>query len=539
MRVPTTSITYHRTLLAGLYFVIFAGCASVPSAPGPQRTDAATSLQAARSARATAEHRAALYLHAAATSAPRLGSGAEGAAARETYNAATAELTVLLRSADGGRLWNKPLTLPDGSASYQLRYQPGSSKGVWAPDYFTEFKLTSQVDEKLVKTPNHRAGVGGVLVGVRQTDPREEFAPLRGIAGAVTATVGFNGNAATLTLNDPTKLTTVRVDGKSRPLAADFSAPLCYYPEINQFWFGLMAGLHPGKYADYEGIYLLQPHDPSRIPVFYVHGLISSPYIWRDVINQIDEDPELRAKYEPVVFAYPTGNPFLYSALKFREALAAYQKRYPTPRGFVLVSHSMGGLLAQAQTETITQADWHKTMGAKADAFFAKLSPDSEIRRAVVFESNPKARRIVFIATPHKGAEMADQGIGKLAMKLIRLPLTVTSTITKTLGNSVALVTGSSKHLPDSVSSLSPKNPTLAVMASKKVEPPSHSIIGNRGKPGPLADSSDGVVPYWSSHLDYAKSEVIVPGPHGCYDYPGSITELKRILHLDLKTSSN
>lgn len=76
----------------------------------------------------------------------------------------------------------------------------------------------------------------------------------------------------------------------------------------------------------------------------------------------------------------------------------------------------------------------------------------------------------------------------------------------------------------------------LLTMATREVVPPCHSIIGNRGRPGPLIDSSDGVVPYWSSHLDYAKSQVIVPGPHGCYDYPGAIKEMKRILHLHLES---
>ena len=525
-------------LLAGACFAILAGCSTIPRTVAPQRAAVATSLQAARSTRITAEERAAHYLHAAAMAAPLLGSGADATAARDSYNAATAELTILLRSADGGRLWNKPIRLPDGSATYELRFQAGNSQGIWAPGYFTEFKLASEMPEKLVKTPNRRPGVGGMLVGIRRTDPQEAFVPRAGVAGAVTSTLGFSGNVATLTLNDPTKLTTARVAGKSRPLAADFSAPLCYYPEVNELLFGLMAGLRPEKYAKLQGIYQLAPHDPSRIPVFYVHGLISSPYIWRDVVNQINEDPELRARYEPVVYAYPTGNPFLYSALQFREALAAYQKRYGLPRGFVLVSHSMGGLLSQVQTETITQADWHKAIGARADAFFAKIPPDGEIHHAVVFKANPKARRVIFIATPHKGARMADQSIGRLAIRLIRLPLTVTNTITTSLGSSVSLVADSARHLPDSVSSLSPENPTLKVLASQKVAPPCHSIIGNQGKPGPLADSSDSVVPYWSSHLDYAKSEVIAPGPHGCYDYPEAITEVKRILHLDLKTGS-
>ena len=75
-------------------------------------------------------------------------------------------------------------------------------------------------------------------------------------------------------------------------------------------------------------------------------------------------------------------------------------------------------------------------------------------------------------------------------------------------------------------------------MDTVPVQAPYHSIIGNRGKPGPLADSSDGIVPYWSSHMNRALSEVIVPGPHGLVNYPQNIAELKRILHLHLKTVS-
>ena len=67
-------------------------------------------------------------------------------------------------------------------------------------------------------------------------------------------------------------------------------------------------------------------------------------------------------------------------------------------------------------------------------------------------------------------------------------------------------------RLPNSVSNLKPSAPYLAVLNKESIQAPYHSIIGNRGKPGPLADSSDGVVPYWSSHLDGAQSESDRPG---------------------------
>ena len=60
--------------------------------------------------------------------------------------------------------------------------------------------------------------------------------------------------------------------------------------------------------------------------------------------------------------------------------------------------------------------------------------------------------------------------------------------------------------------------------------------MGDRGK-GDTPDSSDGVVAYWSSHLDGAVSEKIVPSGHGSHENPEGIDEARRILLLHLKSS--
>ena len=60
-----------------------------------------------------------------------------------------------------------------------------------------------------------------------------------------------------------------------------------------------------------------------------------------------------------------------------------------------------------------------------------------------------------------------------------------------------------------------------------------HTIAGRVGR-GPLETSSDGVVPYASSHLAWAESELIVPTSHFCQDDPRSTEELRRILYLHL-----
>jgi hypothetical protein len=59
------------------------------------------------------------------------------------------------------------------------------------------------------------------------------------------------------------------------------------------------------------------------------------------------------------------------------------------------------------------------------------------------------------------------------------------------------------------------------------------SIIGDRGR-GDTPNSSDGVVPYWSSHLNGAQSEKIVPSDHGSHQNKQGIEEIHRILVLNL-----
>jgi hypothetical protein len=65
-----------------------------------------------------------------------------------------------------------------------------------------------------------------------------------------------------------------------------------------------------------------------------------------------------------------------------------------------------------------------------------------------------------------------------------------------------------------------------------------HSVIGDQGK-GDTPNSSDGVVPYWSSHLPGAQSEKIVPSGHGANENPEGIEEIRRILFLHLRDSPN
>ena len=531
---PRTPV-WLRFIAATTCLAFFASCATAPqTGRGPEYAPTASIMHEARSASVPVETRAADYLQAASMTAPLLGSGSQETPAVNTYNSACGELTVLLRSSGGGQLWNHPLTLTGNNSTYHLRLEP-ASHAVWAPNYFTSFELEQQIKEKLIRKENIQEGVGGALVGVRLVNPPDKFAPRRGITAAVTATLDFHGKDATLALRRPAKQPTASVEGKTRPLAANFSAPISYYkPPSNLALVGLVGGFEAKHYPAQIGLYFLQPYDPERIPLVFVHGLFSTPWTWVQTINGLQADPEIRKHYQFWVFAYPTGYPILYSALRLRQELARVDQAYPNHKPYVVVGHSMGGMLTHDQIVTLTPAMWEKSIGDTARNIFAQNSSDNLIIRATTFRANPRIKRVVFICTPHRGSDMASGGLGKIAISLINLPGQLASVMKDSLSSGELLqLTGSSKRLPNSVWGLKPTNPALPVINEARISVPYHSIIGDRGK-GDSPNSTDGVVAYWSSHLDGAQSEKIVPGPHGSCELPQTIAELDRILRLHL-----
>jgi hypothetical protein len=86
-------------------------------------------------------------------------------------------------------------------------------------------------------------------------------------------------------------------------------------------------------------------------------------------------------------------------------------------------------------------------------------------------------------------------------------------------------------QLANSIDLLAPNAPALELLAARP-KPPRvhfHSIIGEAFGKG--AESSDGVVPYASAHLDGVDSEILVPANHlTVHHHPRSVLEVWRIL---------
>ena len=461
--------------------------------------------------------------------------------ARSIYNAASQEVVVLLRSS--AELWNRTETIPSRDGIYRLSFAAGSHKeGTWDPGYFDFFRTPKQVHEKVAHQEARINDWGGVLVGVyKPADPRKYFFSRSGLAVPVTAALDFTPSApasgrvrdATLTLYDPTRRETVRVASAQRPLAADFGAPLAYYPEPKLL--GFMAMLRPAKYENRAGLFMLEPYDPDRIPVVLIHGLTSIPQMWVPTISAIESDPELRGRYQFWVFAYPTGDPIALSALKLRESLAQVYQLYPKTKDMVLISHSMGGLLSQMQAVTTGRVLWDRVFQSDADYLYAKVPPDNAVKRALIFDANPRVHRIVFICVPHRGSDLATNWIGSFGVGLISLPGKLLSGAADVVSAPLEKDVGV-KHMPTGINGLSPRSPLLRGLDTLPIHAPYHTIVGDRGK-GDTPNSSDGVVAYWSSHLTGAQSELIVPGPHGSYALPQTVSELKRILRLNLSVA--
>jgi hypothetical protein len=533
----------HLALLCCL--LISSGCVTQQT---PNRvlplSGAATNLDEARRTQGDPKTALGHYLDAAYSASRLMSSkpGDEATDARLIYNSACREMAVLLRS--NNQLWNRLETIQSRDHTYQLRFVAGSRQaGTWDPNYIDFFRTPKQLYRKLPIETRRSNGWGGTLVGVHKpADPRKFFLPLTGLAVPVTATVDFtNGGSksggirdATFSLYDPAKRETVLVAGTQRPLVADFAAVYAYYP--NPTLLGIQAMLRPEKYRERTGLYLLEPYNPDLIPVVFVHGLLSIPQMWVPTISAIQSDPELRGRFQFWVFAYPTGDPIALSALRFRESLQRIYQLYPRTKGMVLISHSLGGLLSQMQAVYTGRVLWDAVFRDDADQLYATTPPDNLVKKALIFDPTPHVERIVFICVPHRGSYLATSWIGSIGVGLIHIPSAIVSHVGEELSGSILKNVGL-KHLPTGINGLSPRNPVLRSLHTLPIVVPYHSIIGDRGR-GDTPNSSDGVVPYWSSHLAGAESELIVPGPHGSFALPQTIAELKRILRLHLATLS-
>ena len=333
------------------------------------------------------------------------------------------------------------------------------------------------------------------------------------------------------------------VGGYRGQLAADFSAPLAYMLSRGRNRnLDVRALLRPGKYYDYTGLYQFERYDPKKIPVVFVHGLMSRPETWVPAVNELMADKAIRERYQFWFFLYPTGLPVWGTAGELRSELDRYRKTLDPTRSnrnfdrMVLVGHSMGGLISSLQIRTGGRALWKQFLETPPDQLSISAELKDRIIKAVQFQPRPEVSRVVFFATPHRGSDLAVNPVSDFFSRLIKLPFTFLEPDLYALQSALREEYRDMFVAPaNSIVFLRANSPLLKAILALPMRPgvPYHSVIGDRGR-GDTPDSSDGVVPYWSSRMDGAKSEKIVPSGHGAHEHPEGIAELGRILRLHL-----
>ncbi len=452
--------------------------------------------------------------------------------ARDLANAALGRFLEI--NYEDGRLRSSEVVGPDGIV-YHVRLV--TENGDWPTALLDRLEAIrpSQGSARL-----QWAGWGVPVIGVSKPDRvNQPFEPRQGYRLPVTVVPDMHTRdgvcETTIRLVNSEVTASASIGGQSRPIAGDLQAPnRATFRRGSPFFLGLRGLFRVNRFAYPTNLIFLQPYDPDRIPVVLVHGLLSTPIIWSDLVSELQKDPLIREKFQFWAFFYPNGQPIPASALDLRNELHAAEARYPNATDMVLVGHSMGGIVSRAQVSSSGGMElFNEIFGADAPRVAKRLPNAPLLRDSLIFERDENVGRVIFVAVPHRGSHLALAGPAGFVAMLIRLPNNIAGTVSEVAD---VVTTMDLRRPPTSISGLSPTSPFLRALNQRPIEVPHHSIIGDRGR-GNSPNSSDGVVRYSSSHLATADSEKIVPAGHTPFHHPMAVEEIRRILYKHLKQS--
>jgi hypothetical protein len=197
----------------------------------------------------------------------------------------------------------------------------------------------------------------------------------------------------------------------------------------------------------------------------------------------------------------------------------------------------MGGILAHTLVSDSDDALWNSFATKPLKSLELPREEKTLIGGKFFFRHQTCIDRVVFLAVPHRGSSLAAGLIGSIGNQLIKRPRVLAIAMRELTTGYPGILRPYYARLslrgdPTSLISLAP-NPLLDSIAALPIRVPFHSIIGDRGLDGGM-HSSDGVVPYSSSHLAGAESEKIVPAGHLVFSHEGAVLEIKRILRENL-----
>jgi len=89
-------------------------------------------------------------------------------------------------------------------------------------------------------------------------------------------------------------------------------------------------------------IYMLEPYDPGKIPVLFIHGARGTPQDWVYFLIRMD-----RKRYQPWFYYYPSGMRLTLATSLLYEDLTELHKKYGF-RKMGIAAHSVGGLIVRS-----------------------------------------------------------------------------------------------------------------------------------------------------------------------------------------------
>lgn len=470
--------------------------------------------------------------------------------ALETYHFAVARAIDLIETKDLAP-WNTPVTSPSGHPSFTWTLTSDLKANPYGID--PETVKIYPVDRFRIKGSlgsdrERKAGLGvPVIVTIRDPDADgvTELSALEDrILYSMTALIGFDGKEAKLMLVDPFQFETVEFGNQTYDLSADYLAALALMLDmLNPKQAGLDRMIHASRFTGSSRLARLQPYDPDKIPVLFVHGLGDTPATWAEMVARLWKDKTIRDRYQLWVFGYASGQPYPIPTALLRRQLDNFEARYPDKKDLVLVGHSMGGMISRLlATDSTDLTIWNEVFEQPPGENGFSKETQEFLEELIIFEPRDDVARIIYASASHRGSEDAVNKLGRLGAKMVGNPINDSQITTEAIAAARPGTQSRMRNrLPNSIDVLDPDSRWLQTIDTIPVTDriPFHSIIGDRGRGGNLDKtrpvSSDGIVPYWSSHMEGAVSELIIPTNHWTIHDERAAEEVRRILYLHLQ----
>jgi len=482
------------------------------------------------------------YLDAADATRRQLARDPQNTILRSDYNFAVARVMDIIYDHKLAP-WDRPVVAPSaGGKPWRLTLTPPSREKHFHPSLF-EFRPSDRYDfrGKLVGDRVLKQGLGAPLVVAgRKVDytKLDPFAQGKNVYYGMTALVNFRGRDAVIALSDPLAREKIVFDGRTYPLAADFQGPLALaLDELDLEKRELLGLFKPQEFAGRARLARLQPYDPRKIPVICIHGLGNSPATWAPLVEFLRGDPVIRENYQIWFYAYPSGLPYPLAASFLREQLAEARRHHPGLRDAVVIGHSMGGMISRALITDSRDELWNLYFDKPPEQLAVSDKARRMLDGMLLFKPVPDISRVIFVSASHRGSDMAIDFWGRVGAAIVGNPVADKEAYAEVVAQARPEARSHSRNrFPNSIDLLDPDSLFLEKINALPTAPgvPYHSLIGDRGKGGYLdktePQSSDGIVPYWSSHMDGARSERVIPSGHWSHLHPLGMSEIKRIL---------